>query len=54
MPAGAQWPDGQVTGVELREPEERGIWGLWPLHAVHISVGGEGELYIAVPAGRAA
>ena len=27
---------------------------LWPLRAVHISVGGGGELYIAVPAGRTA
>ena len=27
---------------------------LWPLHAVHISAGDVGELYIAVPAGRAA
>ena len=27
---------------------------LWPLRAVHISAGGGGELYIAVPAGRTA
>ena len=27
---------------------------LWPLRAVHISVGGRGELYIAVPVGRTA
>ena len=27
---------------------------LWPVRAVHISVGGGDELYIAVPAGRTA
>ena len=27
---------------------------LWPLRAVHISAGGGGELYIAMPAGRTA
>ena len=27
---------------------------LWPLRAVHISAGGGGELYTAIPAGRTA
>ena len=55
----------RAAGSELRCPFFAMIAGagragdlgrteLWPLRAVHISAGGGGELYIAMPAGRTA
>ena len=51
--SGAAMPPSQPSVRAGRAGDLEGT-ELWPLRAVHISVGGGGELYIAVPAGRTA
>ena len=51
--SGAAKPPSQVSVGAGRGGALEGT-ELWPLRAVHISAGDVGELYIAVPAGRAA
>ena len=51
--SGAAMPPPQPTAGAGRGGALEGT-ELWPLRAVHISAGGGGELYIAMPAGRTA
>ena len=51
--SGAAMPPSQPSVGAGRAGDLEGT-ELWLLRAVHISVGGGGELYIAVPAGRTA
>ena len=52
--SGAAKPPSQPIIAGARRAGDLGRTELWPLRAVHISAGGGGELYIAVPAGRTA
>ena len=54
--SGAAKPPSQpsVGAVGAGRAGDLGRAELWPLRAVHISAGGGGELYIAMPAGRTA
>ena len=51
--SGAAKPPSQPS-VGAGRAGDLGRTELWPLRAVHISAGGGGELYIAMPAGRTA